>query len=116
VVWPQNHSDDFCRFGLKTGGDGFSSVWASKPMVTVFEWFDLKTTRTVFTGLASKPMVTVPTGLASKPTAMVFTGLASKPVVTVWPQNLLRWFLAVWPQICCDGFCWFGLKTSGDGF
>jgi hypothetical protein len=22
VVWPENHSDDFRRFGLKTGGDG----------------------------------------------------------------------------------------------
>jgi hypothetical protein len=32
VVWPQNH------------WDGFSSVWASKPMATVCEWFGLKTT------------------------------------------------------------------------
>jgi hypothetical protein len=31
VIWPQNHWDDF------------SSVWASKPMVTVCEWFGLKT-------------------------------------------------------------------------
>jgi hypothetical protein len=46
VVWPQNHWDDF------------SSVWASKPMAVVCEWFDLKTTRTVFTGLTSKLMVT----------------------------------------------------------
>jgi hypothetical protein len=23
VVWPQNHSDGFHRFDLKTGGDGF---------------------------------------------------------------------------------------------
>jgi hypothetical protein len=23
VVWPQNHSDGFHRFFLKTGGDGF---------------------------------------------------------------------------------------------
>jgi hypothetical protein len=23
VVWPQNQSDGFCWFGLKTGGDGF---------------------------------------------------------------------------------------------
>jgi hypothetical protein len=23
VVWPQNHWDDFLRFGLKTGADGF---------------------------------------------------------------------------------------------
>jgi hypothetical protein len=30
VVWPQNHSDGFRWFGLKTSGDGF-------------RWFDLKT-------------------------------------------------------------------------
>jgi hypothetical protein len=24
VVWPQNHSDGFHRFGFKTGGYGFS--------------------------------------------------------------------------------------------
>jgi hypothetical protein len=52
VVWPQNH------------WDGFSSVWTSKPMAMVCEWFDLKTTRTVFTGLTSKSVVTVSGGLA----------------------------------------------------
>jgi hypothetical protein len=72
VVWPQNHSD------------GFSSVWASKPMALVCEWFGLKTTRMVFAGLASKPVATVSGGLASKPAATVFSGLASKPVVTVF--------------------------------
>jgi hypothetical protein len=71
VVWPQNHLDDF------------SSVWASKPIATVCEWFGLKTTRTVFTGSASKPVVMVSSGLASKPTMTVFGGLASKPAVTV---------------------------------
>jgi hypothetical protein len=95
VVWSQNH------------WDGFSLVCASKPMAIVCEWFGLKTTRTIFAGLASKPVVmvsgslaskpaaTVSSGLASKPTAMVssglasklaatvFAGLASKPVVTV---------------------------------
>jgi hypothetical protein len=71
VVSPQNHSDDF------------SSVWASKPMVTVCEWFGLKTTRTVFTGLASKPVATVSSSLASKPAATVSSGLASKPAATV---------------------------------
>jgi hypothetical protein len=33
----------------------------------VCEWFGLKTTWTVFTGLASKPVATVSPGLASKP-------------------------------------------------
>jgi hypothetical protein len=99
VVWPKNHSD------------GFSSVWASKPMAMVCEWFDLKTTRMVshmfgpqnrwqrfMSGLASKPVVTVSGGLASKivvtvsdglsskPDAPVSSGLASKPAATVSPS------------------------------
>jgi hypothetical protein len=41
VVWPQNHLNVFCRFGLKTGGDGFLQ-------------FGLKTLGTVSPGLASK--------------------------------------------------------------
>jgi hypothetical protein len=71
AVWPQNH------------WDGFSLVWASKPMATVCEWFGLKTTRMVFTGLASKPVATISSGLALKPAATVFSSLASKLVVTV---------------------------------
>jgi hypothetical protein len=57
--------------------------WALKLMSTDYEWFGLKITRTVFTGLASKPVVTVSGGLASNPAATVSSGLASKPVVTV---------------------------------
>jgi hypothetical protein len=49
----------------------------------VCQWFDLKTTRTVFTGLTSKLLVTIFSGLTSKPIAMVSSGLASKPAVTV---------------------------------
>jgi hypothetical protein len=41
IVWPQNHCDGFIRFGLKTGGDGFSGL-ASKPVVTI-SWLSLKT-------------------------------------------------------------------------
>jgi hypothetical protein len=52
-------------------------------MATVCEWFGLKTTQTVFTGLASKPVVTVSGGLTSKPAATVFVGLASKPAATI---------------------------------
>jgi hypothetical protein len=36
-------------------------------MVMVCEWFGLKTTRTVSSGLASKPAATVSSGFASKP-------------------------------------------------
>jgi hypothetical protein len=53
-------------------------------MATVCEWFGLKTTQTVFTGLDSKSVVTVSSGLATKPAATVSGGLASKPVVTVF--------------------------------
>jgi hypothetical protein len=53
-------------------------------MVTICEWFGLKTTRTVFAGLVSKPVVTVSTGLASKTAATISNGLASKPAVTVF--------------------------------
>jgi hypothetical protein len=66
-------------------------------MATVCEWFGLKTTQTVFAGLASKLVVTVSAGLASKlaatvsnglaskSAAMVSSDLASKPAVTVFP-------------------------------
>jgi hypothetical protein len=72
VVWPQNH------------WDGFSSVCTSKPMAMVCEWFGLKTTQTVFAGLASKSVVTVSNSLSSKPAATVSSGLASKPAATVF--------------------------------
>jgi hypothetical protein len=64
VVWPQNHSDCFRRFGLKT---------------------DV----TVCSGLASKPAATVFSSLSSKLVAAVSPDLASKPAVgfLLEPQN-----------------------------
>jgi hypothetical protein len=58
-------------------------------MATVCEWFGLKTTRMVFSGLASKLVVMVSSGLASKPATTISPSLASKPVVgfLVEPQN-----------------------------
>jgi hypothetical protein len=55
----------------------------------VCEWFGLKTTRTVFVGLASKPVATVFSSLTSKLVAMVSPDLASKSEVgfLVEPQN-----------------------------
>jgi hypothetical protein len=67
-----------CRFGLKTGGDGF--WWASKPAVTVFAGLASKPVVTISGGLASKPAATVSSGLTSKPAATVFSDLASKQV------------------------------------
>jgi hypothetical protein len=59
-------------------------------MVMVCEWFGLKTTQTVFTGLASKPAATVSSGLTSKSVATVSTSFVLKPAVMVSqfdPQN-----------------------------
>jgi hypothetical protein len=55
----------------------------------VCEWFGLKTTRTVFAGLASKPVASVFSSLASKLVVTVSPGLASKPLVgfLIEPQN-----------------------------
>jgi hypothetical protein len=118
VVWPQNH------------WDGFSSVWTSKPMATVCEWFGLKTTQMVFAGLASKPVATVSNGLASKPAAMVSGGLVSKPAVTVFSSLASKLLATVSPGLASKrvvhflvehqnqgdgGFPGLGLKTGSFG-
>jgi hypothetical protein len=119
VVCPQNH------------WVGFSSVWASKPMATVCEWFCLKTTRTVFTGLtsksvatissglASKPVVMVSSSLASKPAAMVSGGLASKPDVTVFSSLTSKLVTTVSPGLASKpavGFLVEPQNQGGGGF
>jgi hypothetical protein len=55
-------------------------------MTTVCEWFLLKITWTIFTGLVSKPVATVSDGLASKPNVTVFSSLVSKLVAMVSPS------------------------------
>jgi hypothetical protein len=72
----------------------------------VCEWFGLKTTRTVFAGLASKLVTTVFVSLASKPVATVSPGLASKPAVGFLFQPQKQ-----------DGGGFFGLdlKTGSSG-
>jgi hypothetical protein len=66
---------------------------ASKPRLTVCQWFGLKTTGTVFSGLTSKPVATIFSGFTSKPVATVFSGLASKSVVVVSPSlTSKRWW------------------------
>jgi hypothetical protein len=42
VIWPQNHSDSFRRFALKTGGDDFLR-FGLKTCCDGFRWFGLKT-------------------------------------------------------------------------
>jgi hypothetical protein len=80
---------------------------ASKPGSMVCQWFDLKTTRMVFPGLATKPVARIFSALASKPVATVSPGLASKPLVGffVEPQNQGG-----------GGFPSLGLKTGNYGF
>jgi hypothetical protein len=90
----------------------------SKPRSTVCEWFDLKTIRTVFTGLASKPVATVSSGLASKPAATVFSSLASKLVAMVSldlaSKSVVGFFVEPQNQ-GGGGFLGLGLKTGSSG-
>jgi hypothetical protein len=81
----------------------------------VCEWFDLKTTQTVFACLASKPVATVFTCLASKPVATVFSSLASKLVATVSPDLASKsevGFLVEPQNQGGGGFPGLGLKTG----
>jgi hypothetical protein len=64
VVCPQNHSDGFHWFGLKTGGDSFWR-FGLKTCCDSFHWFGLKTLATVFSSLTSKLVATVSPSLAS---------------------------------------------------
>jgi hypothetical protein len=86
--------------------------------LTVCEWFGLKTTRTIFAGLASKPVATVSSGLASKPAATIFSNLASKLVVTVSPDLASKpavGFLFEPQNQGGGGFPGLGLKTGRSG-
>jgi hypothetical protein len=86
--------------------------------LTVCEWFGLKTTQTVFTGLASKLLATVFSGLASKPAATVFSSLASKLVATVSPGLASKpavGFLVEPQNQGGGGFFGLGLKTDSFG-
>jgi hypothetical protein len=99
-------------------------------MAIVCKWFDLKTTRTVFTDLAVKPVATVSSGLVSKPAVTVFAGLVSKPVVTIFSSLTSKLVATVSPGLASKpvlgflvepqnqgggGFPGFGLKTGSSG-
>jgi hypothetical protein len=83
--------------------DNFSSVWASELMATICERFGLKTTQTVFAGLASKQVAMVFSSLTSKLVATVSPGLTSKRVVG---------FLVERQNQDGGGFSGLGLKTD----
>jgi hypothetical protein len=99
-------------------------------MAMVCEWFGLKTTQTVFVGLASKLLVTVSGGLASKPAAMVSSSLASKPAATIFSSFFSKLVAKVSPGLASKpaagflvepqnqgvgGFPGLGLKTDSCG-
>jgi hypothetical protein len=99
-------------------------------MAMVCDWFDLKTTRTVFTGLTSKPVVAVSDSLASKPVMTVSAGLALKPVATVFSSLVSKLVVTVSPDLASKsvvgfliepqnqgggGFSGLGLKTGSSG-
>jgi hypothetical protein len=84
----------------------------------VCEWFGLKTTQMVSSGLASKPATTVFAGLASKPVATVFSSLASKLVATVSPilvSKLVVGFSVESQNHGGEGFFGLGLKIGSSG-
>jgi hypothetical protein len=86
--------------------------------LTVCEWFCLKTTRPVFTGLASKLVATVSSGLASKPAVTVFSSLSSKLVVTFSPglaSKPMVSFLVEPQNQSGGGFPGLGLKIGSSG-
>jgi hypothetical protein len=87
-------------------------------MAMICEWFGLKITRTVFTGLASKPVATVSGGMAAKPAVTVFSSLASKLVVMVSPglaSKPVVGFLVEPQNQGGGGFPGLGFKTGRSG-
>jgi hypothetical protein len=88
-------------------------------MATICEWFGLKTTRMVFTGLASKLVGTVSDGLASKPAMMVSSSLAPKPAATVFSSLASKLVVTVSPNLASKpavGFLVEPQNQSGGGF
>jgi hypothetical protein len=84
----------------------------------VCEWFGLKSTWMVPSGLASKPVATVFSSLASKQVATVFSSLASKLVAMISPDLASKPVVGfvVEPQNQGGGaFPGLGLKTDSSG-
>jgi hypothetical protein len=86
------------RFGLKTTQTVFAGL-ASKPVSTVSSGFASKPVVTFSSNLASKSATTVSGGLASKPTATVFSSLALKLVATVFFSLISKLVATVSPGL-----------------
>jgi hypothetical protein len=88
-------------------------------MVTVCEWFELKTTQTIFAGLASKPVTAISNDLASKSAATDFSGLTSKPVTTVFSSLTSKLVATNSPDLASKPVVSFLVepqKQGGEGF
>jgi hypothetical protein len=84
-------------------------------MVTVCEWFGLKTTWTVFTGLASKLVATVSGSLALKLVATVSSGMASKPAATFFSSLVSKLVATVSPSLASKSAVGFLVEPQNQG-
>jgi hypothetical protein len=111
VVWPQNHSDGFHRFGLKTGGDSFYQ-FDLKTYCDGFLQFVLKTGGD---GLTSKLVV----GFLVEPQNQGgggFPGLGLKTDssgLVIWASKSQRWFLSLAVKTKWASVCRLRHKTDG---
>jgi hypothetical protein len=88
-------------------------------MATFCEWFGIKTTWTIFIGLASKPVATVFSSLASKPVVTVFSSLASKLVATVFSSLAAKLVVMISLDLASKPVVGFWVEPqnqSGGGF
>jgi hypothetical protein len=76
VIWPQNHSDGFLQFGLKTGGDGFFQFGLK--LVARVSWFGPQNRQLRFGDLGLKITMTVFLVWAPKPSGLRFVSHATK--------------------------------------
>jgi hypothetical protein len=113
VVWPQNHSDGFRRFGLKTGGDGFWR-FGLKTCCDGFLCFGLKTSVNDFLQFGLKTVATVSPSLASK-SVVGFLIEPQNPDGGGFPSLALKTgssSLVIWHQNHCDAFLVWVSKSS----
>jgi hypothetical protein len=78
-------------------------------------WLSLKTTLTIFTGLASKPVAMISSSLASKPAATVFAGLASKSVAMVFSSLASKLVTTVSPGLASKPVAGFLVEPQNQG-
>jgi hypothetical protein len=113
VVWPQNHSNGFRRFGLKTGGDGFWR-FGLKTCCNGFLWLGLKTAGD---GFLQFDLKTGGDGFSrfGLKTGGRFLGLASKSrwwrVSWFEPQNWQLWFGDLDHKVTAT-VSWFGSENQ----